>query len=101
MGKRKKRPGDWWAHLLADIAVRLLYALVVSGGLLFMMMGGGSRHGGGETRVRGSTLQSTEFWLFIIAMGVLAAVIGPSLYRYASRRGRGSLQAVKRRSKRR
>lgn len=88
LGKNKKRKGDFWAHLLAEMVVRIGFFAITFGAIVFFSAGGGRR--------RASVAVFTEEALYIAAaLGALAALIGPQLYRKAAHRGRGTLSQVK------
>jgi hypothetical protein len=86
------RKRDFWAHLLADILARIGYFAITFAAVVFLAAGGIHRGAGGY---------SIEVLYAALALGALAALIGPSLYRQAIYRGRGTLSQVKRNSERR
>jgi len=92
LGKKRTRRGDFWAHLLADILVRigLFVATVV---LVIVNM---PRRFYYDLNDNGHS----EYWFVALAAATLAAILGPWLYRTATHRGRGTLSQVKRDSER-
>lgn len=90
----KKRKGDFWAHLVADIVVRIGFFAITVASIVFFSAGGSRR--------RVSVAVFTEEALYIaLALGTLAAVFGPWMYRTAAHRGRGTLSQVKKDSEER
>ncbi|MBX3178826.1 MAG: hypothetical protein KF886_15840 [Candidatus Hydrogenedentes bacterium] len=87
---RQARPGDFWAHLLADIAARLGFFIVTA---LFLIVG---FH---FMVVADAETRRAEL-LAVIALSTLAAVVGPWLWRQDEHRGRGSLAETRSRSRR-
>lgn len=93
LGKHEKRKGDFWAHLLADILVRIGLFLVT---VVLMLVNLPRRYS-----YNWNSSEYPEYWYVVLAAGLLAAIFGPWLYRTASHRGRGTLSQVKRDSERR
>ena len=93
MRNQFSRREDFWAHLIADIVVRIglfgaTFVLVVVN-----MPRRYYRSWDGEV--------FQEYLYAAFAAGALAAILGPWLYRTAVQRGRGTLGQVKRDSERR
>lgn len=88
MKKKAERRGDFWAHLLAEIVVRIGFFAITFGAIVFFSAGGGRR----SARV---AVFTEEAFYIAAALGALAALFGPRLYRKAAHRGRGTLSQVK------
>lgn len=95
MGNTDRRH-DRWVHWAAEIALRLGYA-ILGMGLVVFLAAGSSR---GAATAGMSLLFMPGFWLVVGAVGVVSAVIGPWVYRHDAHRGRGSLTAIRRESRR-
>ena len=93
MKSQFSRREDFWAHVVADIVVRIGYFAITVATVIFFAAGGSRRRA-----VSGA--YSVEMLYAALALGALAALIGPSLYRQAVYRGRGTLSQVKRNSDR-
>ena len=93
MGKQRRRRGDFWAHLIADILVRI--GLFV--GTAALVIAAFYRHHHRYSFGDGDFPSAYMIGVVIVA-ATLAAVFGPWLYRSESEHGRGSLAEVKRNS---
>ena len=89
MSIKSSRPGDWWAHLLADIFLRIGYAMGTA--ILLFYFG------------RRVLLHATGPgpWVLVGAVSLLVALFGPAYHRKDRERGRGSLAEIRHRSKKR
>jgi hypothetical protein len=83
------RPGDFWAHLLADVVVRLAYFVGTALLLIF-----------GTRRSAVIIGESREALAVVLALSALAALFGPYVHRKAFNLGRGSLSEVRDKSRR-
>jgi len=84
----KHRPGDRVLVVIADIIVRIVFFIV---GFVLVFGASSNRHGPPRIEFR---------WQIACVVGTAAAVLGPGIYRRDSQRGRGSLDEVKRQSRR-
>lgn len=91
MGKSSRRPHDRAAHIFADIILRLCYFVGTALILLFSIR-----------RYYYWYDEQISLWHFIVILvaALFFAVFGPSLDRIESERGRGSLDEIKRQSRR-
>lgn len=89
--KERSQRGDLWARIVADIVTRVLYFAVTA----IFLFAGFFRYGH-YAAYRVSPVPIVA----ILALSVLAAALGPWLYREARDRGRGSLKDVRSRSRR-
>lgn len=85
------RRTDFWAHVIADILLRIGFF-----GVTFVLFLGSvprrlHRHWDRE--------EFPDYMYGVLAGATLAAVFGPWLYRTATHRGRGTLEQVKKESK--
>ncbi len=87
------RREDFWAHLAADIVVRIGLFVATFVLVVVNMPRRYYRNWDGEFL--------HEYLYAALVAAVLAAILGPWLYRTAVQRGRGSLGQVKRDSERR
>jgi len=95
MGNADRRQ-DRWVRRAAEIALRLGYA-ILGMGLVVLLAVGSSR---GAARGNTSLLFMPRFWLLVVAVGAVSAVVGPWLYRHDAHRGRGTLASIRRESRR-
>lgn len=95
LGKHSSRRGDFWAHLIADIVVRIGMFF----GTAFLLLGFifGGRH---RSHHHWDWEKNPEYIYAILALSTLAAIFGPWLYRTTTHRGRGSFKQVKKESRR-
>ena len=84
------RPGDFWAHLLADIALRLVYFTFTAIVLLYSLFRYHHRYED----------VGTQLLVLVGAVSTVAAIFGPMLHRLDSLRGRGSLKNTRDKSRR-
>ena len=89
MAIKSHRPGDWWANLLAEIFVRIGYAIVTAI-LLFYVGRRILLHASGPGP-----------WILLGIISLLVALFGPSVHKNDMERGRGRLAEIKHRSKKR
>lgn len=95
LGTRHERPGDFWAQIIADIVLRIGFFIgtaLVMYGLLF-----GGRH---RYHHHWDWVNLPQVHFAVLAISTLSAIFGPFLYRKDVERGRGSLDEVRRNSRR-
>ena len=95
LGKHKERPGDFWAHWIANILVRIGYFVGTALVLFLSMISGMHRY----HQHRDWEYHSEHLYV-ILALSTLAAIIGPYFHRKEVNQGRGSLDEVRRNSER-
>lgn len=96
VGKHNEHPGDFWAHLIANILVRIGYFVGTALVLFFSLFGGRHRY-----HQHWDWAENPEYLYGILALATLAAIFGPYLHRKEADQGRGSLDEVRRNSDRR
>lgn len=91
MGKSSKHPHDRAAHILANVILRLCY-FVGTGLILFL----------GIRRYYFLYDEQMAFWhmIAILAVSLFVAAFGPTIDQMEAQRGRGSLDEIKRQSRR-
>ena len=95
VGEHKEHPGDFWAHLIANILLRIGYFAGTALFLFFTMYGGRHRY-----HHHWDWTKNSEYLYAILALSTLAAIFGPYFHRKEVDQGRGSLNEVRRNSER-